>query len=61
MTRALCLTVVFALRAAVPTGPAVGESVPDFRLVDQNGTEKTLRSVLGPKGGYLVFFRSADW
>ncbi len=47
--------------AAVPTGPRVGESVPDFRLPDQNGNEKTLASILGPKGALLVFFRSADW
>ena len=47
--------------AAVPTGPNVGEPLPDFRLSDQNGTSKTLRSVLGPKGAMIVFFRSADW
>jgi peroxiredoxin len=35
--------------------------VPDFRLADQNGTEHTLHSILGPKGALLVFFRSADW
>ncbi|SPE29155.1 exported hypothetical protein [Candidatus Sulfopaludibacter sp. SbA6] len=46
---------------AVPTGPAVGESVPDFRLQDQKGTYQTLRSILGPKGALLVFYRSADW
>lgn len=42
-------------------GPAVGERVPDFTLVDQTGTSRTLKSVLGPKGAMLVFFRSADW
>ena len=49
------------LQGAVPTGPAVGERVPDFRLQDQNGQEKMLRSIMGPKGALLVFFRSADW
>ncbi len=49
------------LMAAVPTGPEVGEKVPDFRLRDQNGNEKTLASILGPKGAMLVFVRSADW
>jgi hypothetical protein len=49
------------LFAAVPTGPSVGERVPDFRLRDQNGNEKTLRSIMGPKGALLVFYRSADW
>jgi len=49
------------LEAAVATGPNVGQRVPDFRLRDQNGAEKTLQSILGPKGALLVFFRSADW
>lgn len=42
-------------------GPQVGERVPDFSLTDQNGRPHTLRSVMGPKGAMLVFFRSADW
>lgn len=42
-------------------GPQVGEQVPDFLLQDQNGQRRTLQSVLGPKGGMLVFVRSADW
>ncbi|MBS1855185.1 MAG: redoxin domain-containing protein [Acidobacteria bacterium] len=47
--------------AATPTGPEVGQHVPDFHLRDQNGAAKSLRDVLGPKGAMLVFFRSADW
>jgi hypothetical protein len=42
-------------------GPAVGQRVPDFSLTDQGGTTRTLRSILGPNGAMLVFFRSADW
>ncbi len=42
-------------------GPQVGSRVPDFSLSDQNGDPHTLRSVMGPKGAMLVFFRSADW
>lgn len=64
MTGILGLWVALAgplLFGAVPTGPNVGERVPDFRLQDQNGNEKTLRSVMGPKGALLVFYRSADW
>jgi hypothetical protein len=53
--------VAFLSYAAVPTGPNVGESVPEFRLQDQNGAAQTLRSILGPKGALLVFYRSADW
>ena len=42
-------------------GPQVGSTVPDFSLPDQRGQARTLRSVMGPKGALLVFFRSADW
>ena len=59
MLGAACFTAL--LPGAVPTGPSVGEKVPDFALQDQNGNQKTLHSILGPKGALLVFFRSADW
>ena len=42
-------------------GPQVGQRAPDFVLTDQHGATRTLKSVLGPKGAMLVFFRSADW
>lgn len=42
-------------------GPQVGDRVPDFRLVDQTGRVQTLRSIAGPKGTMLLFYRSADW
>lgn len=42
-------------------GPQVGEPVPDFHLRDQEGRTRDLKSILGPKGGMLVFVRSADW
>ena len=42
-------------------GPQVGERVPDFTLVDQSGTERTLQSIMGRRGAMLVFVRSADW
>lgn len=47
--------------ATLPTGPAAGQAVPDFSLQDQNGRVQTLRSILGPEGALLVFYRSADW
>lgn len=50
------------IRVDVSTlGPQVGERVPDFRLVDQAGTERTLQSLMGRRGLMLVFLRSADW
>lgn len=42
-------------------GPQVGQQVPDFALKDQSGKTWTRRSILGPRGAMLVFFRSADW
>ena len=45
----------------IKTGPAVGNKVPDFSAQDQEGRRQTLKSVSGPKGTMLVFFRSADW
>lgn len=42
-------------------GPQVGEVVPSFSLVDQNGAARDLRSLMGPGGLMLVFSRSADW
>ncbi len=47
--------------ATVPSGPTVGQAVPDFSLQDQNGHTQTLHTILGPKGALLVFYRSADW
>jgi cytochrome oxidase Cu insertion factor (SCO1/SenC/PrrC family) len=43
------------------SGPQVGQPAPEFTLTDQHGTPRTLKSVLGPNGATIVFFRSADW
>ena len=52
----------FALAADhVPTGPAVGATIPALEANDLNGQKQTLASLTGPKGLMLVFFRSADW
>ncbi len=51
-----------ALQAqTIKTGPGVGDSVANFAAPDQSGNTQTLKSVMGPKGAMLVFFRSADW
>lgn len=42
-------------------GPKVGEPLPQFSLQDQSGRNQSLKSLLGPKGAVIVFFRSADW
>lgn len=42
-------------------GPTVGEALPEFSLRDQGGQVHSLKSLLGPRGAVIVFFRSADW
>jgi peroxiredoxin len=46
---------------AVPSGPEIGKTVPEFSAPDQFGKVQTLKSIMGPKGALLVFYRSADW
>jgi len=43
------------------TGLAVGEKIPAFQSVDQNGKSWDFDSLKGPNGAVLVFHRSADW
>ena len=47
--------------AQVKTGPAVGERIPDFETVDQNGKRQTFETLKGENGLALMFVRSADW
>jgi len=58
---AAALLACASLGAAVKTGPEVGAPMPRFEAKDQDGKTHTLRSLLGPKGAVLVFYRSADW
>lgn len=56
------LAAAVTLAAQVSTiGPKIGQTAPDFSLVDQTGAPRSLKSLLGPNGAVLVFFRSADW
>jgi len=43
------------------SGPEVGERIPDFEALDQNGNLVGLSDVMGPSGAMVVFIRSADW
>ena len=70
MTRPRALIVAFVTIAiAVLTAQAdisrlglqVADKALDFRLGDQEGHIQSLKTVAGPKGTMLVFFRSADW
>jgi cytochrome oxidase Cu insertion factor (SCO1/SenC/PrrC family) len=42
-------------------GPQLGDALPEFRLRDQRGQLRSLKSLLGTNGAVIVFFRSADW
>jgi len=43
------------------TGPELGERIPDFAALDQNGVRRTFDQIKGPNGALVFFFRSADW
>lgn len=47
--------------SSIKTGPAVGDRIPPFRAIDQNGKTQDFKSIRGPKGALILFFRSADW
>ena len=47
--------------AAIKTGPGIGAQLPNFSAPAQDGSPRTLQSLLGPKGAVLVLYRSADW
>jgi len=46
---------------SVKTGPVVGDKIPAFKAVDQNGETRDFQSVRESKGALILFFRSADW
>ena len=48
-------------KSAFATGPEVGQKIPSFSALDQNGKLQDFNSVRGPKGAMIVFLRSADW
>lgn len=57
----ICIAIASLYGQKIKTGPVVGQPVPDFSAQDQEGRTQTLKSIMGPKGAMLVFFRSADW
>jgi len=59
---AMWILLIATLRGQIiKTGPDVGQQVPAFSAQDQEGRNQSLKSIMGPKGAMLVFFRSADW
>jgi hypothetical protein len=49
------------LAADMNPGIPVGSKIPAFEAKDQKGMVQTFESIRGPKGAFLVFYRSADW
>ncbi len=54
-------TITMSLAAQAMPGVSISKSAPSFRARDQFGKEQTIKSLMGPNGLVLVFFRSADW
>ena len=44
-----------------PSGPEVGERLPDFTLPDQHGRPVTFSEARGGDRALVVFHRSARW
>jgi hypothetical protein len=42
-------------------GPPVGDRLPVFEAMDQDGRPRTFETLRGTQGLVLLFFRSADW
>ena len=47
--------------ADYPTGPALGERLPDFTLPNQHGEPVDFHADRGGQGAVVVFYRSAVW
>ena len=47
--------------ADFPTGPALGERLPDFTLPNQHGEPVDFHADRGGQGAVVVFYRSAVW
>ena len=47
--------------AEFPTGPALGERLPDFTLPNQHGEPVAFHADRGGQGAVVVFYRSAVW
>ncbi len=44
-----------------PTGPAIGERLPEFKLPNQDGELIDFHADRGKKKAIVVFYRSAAW
>lgn len=44
-----------------PTGPAVGDALPDIRLPNQQGEMADVKALAAGQSAVVIFFRSAVW
>jgi hypothetical protein len=44
-----------------PTGPAVGEHLPEFELADQSGVSRSLSATRAGDRALVVFYRTTRW
>ena len=44
-----------------PTGPAIGEPIPNFTLPDQFGNTIRFSDIRGRDKALILFYRSASW
>ncbi len=44
-----------------PSGPAIGEPIPDFTLVNQRGESTNFTTARAGKKALVVFHRSVRW
>ena len=62
MIRTLALMTAIAIAdPAFAAMPDAGDKAPPIKAMDSAGKPQTLRSLAGPKGTVLLFFRSAEW
>jgi hypothetical protein len=61
MTLLMFLMALLPGPTAAEPGPGLGQPLPAFQALDQDGRPRSFESLRGPKGLVLVFFRSADW
>jgi hypothetical protein len=62
LAQVLTILIVGTLSAGeFAPGIPIGSKIPAFEARDQKGTVQTFESIRGPKGAFLVFYRSADW
>lgn len=51
----------FPAEEGFPTGPAVGDAMPDFELPNQDGEIVNFQKARGGKKAAVVLYRSAVW